>query len=78
MADRIKADHDTWRATLEASADGDGRTVVFFCTSNGQRPYRVVRPEDDEMSAAADLSSLSSEELRELFGRSESMNVSPS
>ncbi|MGD8497040.1 MAG: hypothetical protein PVF05_12770 [Gemmatimonadales bacterium] len=78
MAKRIKADNDTWTATLDASAPGPGRTVVFFCTSNGQRPWRVVRVDEDELPTADRLDALSSDELRALFERSESMNVSPS
>ena len=78
MAKRIKADNDTWEATLEAADSGETRTLVFFCTSNGQRPYRVVRLDADEPGADGDLEGLSSDALRELFERSESMNVSPS
>lgn len=78
MVKRIKADHDTWTATLDASTSGPGRTVVFFCASNGQRPWRVVRVDDDELPTADDLDGLSVAELRALFDRSESMNVSPS
>jgi len=77
MAKRIKADHDTWTATLDASASRPGRTIVFFCASNGQRPWRVVRVDEDELPAD-DLDALSASELRALFDRSESMNVSPS
>lgn len=76
MAKRIKADNDSWRATLDTS--GGQRMVVFFCASNGQRPYRVVRVEADEVPSGDHLDGMSSEELRRLFDRSESMNVSPS
>jgi hypothetical protein len=78
MAKRIKADHDTWTATLDASTSGPGRMVVFFCTSNGQRPWRVVQVDGDQVRNADDLDGLSIAELRALFDRSESMNVSPS
>lgn len=78
MAKRIKADHDTWTATLDTSTSGPGRAVVFFCASNGQRPWRVVRLDQDEVPATDDLDALSADELRALFDRSESMNVSPS
>ena len=78
MAKRIKADHDTWTATLDASTSGPGRTVVFFCASNGQRPWRVVRVDEGQLTTADDLNGLSAAELRALFDRSESMNVSPS
>lgn len=78
MAKRIKADNDTWQATLDASSSRYGRTVVFFCVSNGQRPWRVARVDEGEIPTAEDLDALSADELRALFGRSESMNVSPS
>jgi hypothetical protein len=52
--------------------------VVFFCTSNGQRPWRVVQVDGDQVRNADDLDGLSIAELRALFDRSESMNVSPS
>lgn len=78
MAKRIKADNDSWQATLDTSSSGYGRTVVFFCVSNGQRPWRVVRVDEDEIPTPEDLAALSSDELRVLFERSESMNVSPS
>ena len=77
MAMRIKADNDTWQATLDASSSY-GPTVVFFCVSNGQRPWRVVRVDEDEIPTSGDLDALSADELRALFERSESMNVSPS
>ncbi len=75
MAKRIKADNDRWRATLDTS--GGARMVVFFCASNGQRPYRVVRVDADEVSSQEHLDGMSTDELRRLFDRSESMNVSP-
>ena len=76
MAKRIKADNDTWQATLDAS--GGERHLVFFCVSNGQRPWRVVRLDEDDIPPSESLDALSSHELRALFERSESMNVSPS
>lgn len=78
MAKKIKADNDSWQATLEASATGGRRHLVFFCVSNGQRPWRVVRLDPDEIPSSDALDDLSSDELRALFARSESMNVSPS
>ncbi|MFW6039731.1 MAG: hypothetical protein ACOC9N_01495 [Gemmatimonadota bacterium] len=78
MAKRIKADNDSWQATLDASAAGARRHLVFFCVSNGQRPWRVVRLDDDEIPSSDALDRLSTDELRALFARSESMNVSPS
>lgn len=77
MAKRIKADNDSWQATLEPATGGQ-RHLVFFCVSNGQRPWRVVRIDDDEIPSSDALDELSSDQLRTLFARSESMNVSPS
>lgn len=76
MVKRIKVDNDSWRATLDAS--GGTRMVVFFCASNGQRPYRVVRVDGDEVPSQEELDAMSKDELRRIFDRSESMNVSPS
>lgn len=74
MANRIKADGDVWRPVLEES--GGRCSLVFFCDSNGQRPYRVVVVEEglteDELAALAD------DALRELFERSGSMGASQS
>lgn len=76
MAKRIKADNDSWRGALDTS--GGARMVVFFCASNGQRPYRVVRVDADEVPSQEHLDDMSREDLLRLFARSESMNVSPS
>lgn len=75
MPTRIKADGDTWCPVLEESAGR--RSLVFFCASNGQRPYRVVAATDD-LKTDDDIAGLSTDELRALFDRSESMNTSPS
>lgn len=75
MLTRIKADGDTWRPVLNES--GGIRTLVFFCASNGQRPYRVVMAGDD-LQTDADIAGLSPDQLRALFDSSESMNTSPS
>lgn len=77
MAKQIKAAGDTWRATLD-TASAAGRTVVFFCTSNDQRPYRVVVADLDEVPSGTVADDISADTLRILFERSESMNVSPS
>ena len=71
MANRLKADGDTWRPVLNES--GESRNVVFFCDSNGQRPYRVVVI--DESLTEDDLAALSDDALRALFDRSGSMGT---
>ena len=73
MSNRIKADGDTWRPVLDES--DRRRMLVFFCETNGQRPYRVVAA-GDEVRTEDDVSALSESALRELFDRSGSMNVS--
>jgi hypothetical protein len=75
MSTRITADGDTWRPVLDAS--GGRKTLVFFCTSNGQRPYRVVTA-GDNLNTDNDLAGLSADELHTMFDMSESMNTSPS
>jgi hypothetical protein len=75
MSTRIKADGDTWRPVLDDTVGR--RTVVFFCTSNGQRPYRVVSV-GEELNTDDDVARLTTDELLAMFGRSESMNSSPS
>ncbi len=71
MRATIKAGGDTWRAEVENQ--GGDATVVFFCETTNQRPYRVVRAGgpmgDDELSA------LSADDLRGLFERSRSMGA---
>lgn len=71
MSAMIKADGDTWRA--ESSSDGATRTVVFFCESTNQRPYRVVVVGDEPVGD--DLAALSEDQLKDLFDRSGSMGA---
>jgi hypothetical protein len=71
----IKADNDTWRAELGGSGREGYRTVVFFCASNGQRPYRVAEVPADRFESQDDLERLTEPELRELFGKTVSMGA---
>ncbi|MDH3296931.1 MAG: hypothetical protein OEM96_01455 [Gemmatimonadota bacterium] len=73
MPNGIKADGDVWRPVLDDTAGR--RCLVFFCATNGQRPYRVVEAGDD-LKTDADVAALSEETLRSLFDRSGSMNTS--
>ena len=68
----IRADGDTWRAELGGKPGQ--RTVLFFCESTNQRPYRVV-PVDDRFDDASELASLAEDELKELFDCSRSMGA---
>ena len=48
MGSKLKAEGDIWRAVPGGPSSRSGhRNVVFFCESNGQRPYRVVEVPDD-------------------------------
>lgn len=71
----IKADNDTWTAELGGPARAGFRTVVFFCTSNGQRPYRVAEVPEERFTSQDDVDSLSPAALRELYGQTGSMGV---
>jgi hypothetical protein len=75
MATMIKADNDTWSAQLGGAAREGHRAVVFFCASNGQRPWRVVEVPEDRFATQEDLERLSEEDLRELFGDSVSLGA---
>lgn len=71
----IKADNDTWTAELGSPAREGFRTVVFFCSSNGQRPYRVAEVPAERFASQDDLERLPENELRELFEGTTSMGV---
>ena len=75
MATHIKADNDTWRAQLGSSDREEFRAVVFFCSSNGQRPYRVVEVPTDRFASQDDLDRLSEADLRALFDETTSMGA---
>ena len=71
----IRADNDTWTAKLGGPGREGFRTVVFFCTSNGQRPYRVAEVAVERFASQDDLDRLPEDGLRELFGATGSMGV---
>lgn len=75
MATEIKADNDTWSARLGGSDREGFRSVVFFCASNGQRPYRVVEVPVDRFASQEDLDLLSDGDLRDLFADTVSMGT---
>jgi hypothetical protein len=76
MTTTLKADGDTWRAELGGKAPREGqRILVFFCSSNDQRPYRVVEVPETELSDPPALSDLNGDRLRDLFDRSVSMGA---
>jgi hypothetical protein len=72
---KIKAAGDSWSARIgESPADPEKQTVVFFCVTNGQRPYRVVEVPRRQLESQEALESLSGEELKALFDASVSMD----
>lgn len=71
----IKVDNDTWTPRLGESSREGFRTVVFFCSSNGQRPYRVVEVGADRFASQEDLDRLPEDEIRELFADTGSMGA---
>ena len=71
----IKADNDTWTPRLGIPSREGYRTVVFFCSSNGQRPYRVTEVPDDRFASQDDLDRLPEDETRALFDQTGSMGI---
>lgn len=72
---KIKADGDTWSVRLGEEADSDDeRTLLFFCVTTSQRPYRVLRLPRERLPDEAALEALSDERLRECFAASRSMD----
>lgn len=76
MARKIKADGDTWVVRVGERREAPGvTTVLFFCKTTDQRPYRVAEVPDDRVADASDLEALSEREILELFRSSGSMGV---
>lgn len=72
---RIKADGDTWSVRLGEESDSDDeRTMLFFCVTTSQRPYRVLRLSRERLPDESALEALSDEGLRECFAASRSMD----
>lgn len=74
MSAQIRADGDTWTASLGDRQPGaPTRPVLFFCKTTDQRPYRVVEVPADRFDGDDDLEALAGHELRSLFADSRSM-----
>jgi hypothetical protein len=72
---KIKTAGDTWSAQIgEESGDPQLQTIVFFCVTNGQRPYRVVEVPRTRIGGPEALEALSAADLQALFDESISMN----
>lgn len=75
MTRRIRADGDRWRVRLGSESAGpDLQTVLFFCETTGQRPYRVVEVPRDRLPGPEALEALSEGDLSELFQASRSLD----
>jgi hypothetical protein len=66
---RLKADGDTWTVRIGERAERPGyRTLIFFCTSTNQRPYRVVEvPKERLGDGGEDLTGLDEDTLADLY-----------
>ncbi len=75
---KIKAAGDTWRVRLAEREEREGfRTLLFFCVTTNQRPYRVVEVPVQRVAGQTDLDRLDDASLRELFAASRSMGYPP-
>lgn len=71
----LKADGDKWSVRLgERPASEDVQTLLFFCVTTSQRPYRVLEVPRGRVPDAAALAALSDGELMEHFTASRSMD----
>ena len=69
-----RADGDVWSVRLgEASERAGFRTLLFFCVTTNQRPYRVVEVPEERLSDQEALHELDDAALEELFRASRSM-----
>ncbi len=74
MPRTLKADNDTWTVRLGEDVPEQGeRSVLFFCKTTDQRPYRVASVEESRVVGDPELEALSRRELEELFRESQSM-----
>lgn len=74
MARELEADGDTWVVRVGERREAPGvTTILFFCKTTDQRPYRVAEVPDDRIAGAGDLEVLSERELVELFRQSGSL-----
>jgi hypothetical protein len=72
---QIKTDGDRWKVRLGEDRPRPGvRVVLFFCESNGQRPYRVAEVPANSYTSQDDLEKLTTEQLQELYRASHSLD----
>lgn len=71
---RLKADGDAWSVRLGEASEREGfRTLLFFCVTTNQRPYRVVEVPEERLADQDSLGELDDAALAELFRASRSM-----
>jgi hypothetical protein len=71
---RFKADGDTWSVRLGEVSQREGfRTLLFFCVTTNQRPYRVVEVPENRLVDQEAVNELDDGALEELFRTSCSM-----
>lgn len=76
MARTIEADGDRWVVRVGERREAPGTTtVLFFCETTDQRPYRVAEVSEERVADADDLEALSERELTELYRGSGSMGT---
>lgn len=73
MAIAIKAAGDTWEVRLGERPRDGFHTVLFFCTTTNQRPYRVCEVPADSFSGGLD--GLTDADLQDLFALSGSLGA---
>lgn len=71
MAMTIKAAGDTWEVRLGERPRAGFHTVLFFCTTTNQRPYRVCEVPVADLDGR--LEGLSEAQLQGLFSKSGSL-----
>ncbi len=74
MRRKMKADGDTWSVRLGERSGPEEQTLLFFCLTTSQRPYRVLQIPRERLPGEAALEALSADELKELFAASGSMD----
>lgn len=75
MARSIKADGERWEFRIDEKRPHPGvSALVFFCLTNGSRPYRVVEVPAAQLPGPEALDQLDTEELERLFSESDVMD----
>ncbi len=69
-----RADGDAWSVRLGEASEREGfRTLLFFCMTTNQRPYRVVEVPEDRLADQEAVNALDDAAVDELFRASRSM-----